>query len=114
MSWFNTMLGIPWSHSWILPSSCCATLGSDVQHDDIAQDTRIFWHIKGSGSKWLRWKNVAGDKGRLKDLEIIFSLNNTYHETIAQGRTIKMKLLSLSSELLKDVEIFFMKCKEKH
>lgn len=53
-------------------------------------------------------------RSRLKDLEIIFSLNYTYHETIAKSQTIKMKLLSLSSELLKDVEIFFMKCKEEH
>lgn len=43
-------------------------------------------------------------KGRLKYFELMFSLNNSYHETIAQGQTINIKLLSV---LLNDVEIYF-------
>lgn len=61
-----------------------------------------------------RWKEVAGDKRMLKYFKLMFSLNNLYHETIAQGQKINMRQLSLSSVLSNAVEIYFKKCKEKH
>lgn len=56
-----------------------------------------------------RWEEVAGGKERLKYFKLMFSLNNLYHETIAQGQTINMKQLLLSSVLSNTAEVYFKK-----
>jgi len=61
-----------------------------------------------------RREEVAGDKGRMKYFKLVFSLNNSYHETIPQSQTINRKQLLLSSVLSNASEIYFKKCKEKH
>lgn len=59
-----------------------------------------------------RWQEMARDKERIKCSKLMFSLDNLYHETIAQGHTINMKQLSLSSVLSNAAEIYFNKCRE--
>lgn len=95
----------------MLASWCASALGSGVQHDL----TKNFLAHKKEWVKLAeRWEQVARDKGRIKYSKLMFSLDNMYHETIAQGHTINMKQLSLSSVLSNAAEIYFKKYKEKY